>query len=210
MAEIPNTNDQKMFEIMQEIDDKSIPNKNKIPNMSGLNTEYAHANKWWMYIPISNVLGKKFSNLELNLTRFSIPQMTMGSTSVSFKSYQYEFPTHVVDAETKQITVEYLIDEKWNNYRSLFKWCSGAEGQINPVIQTTDVENISMGNLLPCRVYLLDSFRNEIIAFRFENCWIKFFNELALEASNPDEIVHSITFAYSNFTIDELDLEGDK
>ena len=73
MADIPNTNDQKMFEIMQEIDEKSIPNKNRILNMNGLNTEYAHSNKWWMYIPVSNVLGKKFANLELNLVRFSIP-----------------------------------------------------------------------------------------------------------------------------------------
>ena len=67
-----------------------------------------------------------------------------------------------------------------------------------------------MGSLLPCRVYLLDSFRNEVIAFRFENCWIRNFNELSLEANNPDEIAHSFTFVYSNFTIDELDLGGDR
>lgn len=72
MAEIPNTDD-KMFEILQEVEDEGIPNKNKIQNMNGLNTDYAHSNKWWMYIPIQNVLGKKFSNLELNLVRFSIP-----------------------------------------------------------------------------------------------------------------------------------------
>ena len=202
---IPNTTDQIQEEI-DKIDEpyNHVPKDPQILGMTGLNTDYAHSNKWWMYVPVANVLGKKYSNLELNLVRCSIPQILMGSTTVSFKSYQYEFPTHVVDPDTKEITIEYLIDEKWYNYRSLYKWCSGMEGQINKVIDTQDIENISMGTLLPCRVYLIDSFKNEIISFLFENCWIKTFNELALEAANPDEIVHSVTFAYSNFTIEEL------
>ena len=86
-----------------------------------------------------NVLGKKYNNLELNLTRFSIPQLVMGSTTTTFKGYSYEFPTKVIDAESKQIDLEYIIDEKWANYKALFKWCSATEGQINQVIDTSDV-----------------------------------------------------------------------
>lgn len=41
--------------------------------MHGLNTNFSHSNKWVGYFPVANVLGKKYSNLELNLTRFSIP-----------------------------------------------------------------------------------------------------------------------------------------
>jgi hypothetical protein len=48
--------------------------------MQGLNTNFSHANKWVGYFPLANVLGNKYNNLELNLTRFSIPQMVMGST----------------------------------------------------------------------------------------------------------------------------------
>ena len=48
--------------------------------MQGLNTNFSHSNKWVGYFPLANVLGKKYNNLELNLTRFSIPQMVMGST----------------------------------------------------------------------------------------------------------------------------------
>jgi len=39
--------------------------------------------------------------------------MVMGSTSTSFKGYEYEFPTKLIDAGSKEITLEYLIDEKW-------------------------------------------------------------------------------------------------
>ena len=41
--------------------------------MQGLNTNFSHSNKWIGYFPLANVLGKKYSNLELNLVRFSIP-----------------------------------------------------------------------------------------------------------------------------------------
>jgi hypothetical protein len=41
--------------------------------MQGLNTNFSHSNKWVGYFPLANVLGRKYSNLELNLTRFSIP-----------------------------------------------------------------------------------------------------------------------------------------
>jgi len=81
--------------------------------MQGLNTNFSHSNKWVGYFPLANVLGKKYNNLELNLTRFSIPQMVMGSTTTSFKGYTYEFPTHLLDAETKEIVIEYIVDEKW-------------------------------------------------------------------------------------------------
>ena len=39
--------------------------------------------------------------------------MVMGSTSTQFKGYTYEIPTKLIDAESKEITIEYLIDEKW-------------------------------------------------------------------------------------------------
>lgn len=169
--------------------------------MHGLNTNFSHSNKWVGYFPIANVLGKKYSNLELNLTRVAIPQMVMGSTTTSFKGYTFEIPTKLIDSETKEIVVEYIVDEKWQNYKSFFKWCSATEGQLNKVADISDVKSVSMTDFLDCRIWLIDSFKNRIIDFVFENCWIKNFNELQLEANNPEEVHHSLTLAYSNFYI---------
>ena len=58
-----------------------------------------------------------------------------------------------------------------------------------------------MTDFLDCRIWLIDSFKNRIIDFVFENCWIKNFNELQLEANNPEEVHHSLILAYSNFYI---------
>jgi hypothetical protein len=81
-----------------------------LPQSNGLNPTYTTGNKWVGYIPIQNVLGKKWNNLELNLTRFSIPQMEMGAVSTSFKGYEYFKPTKVMDGGTKEINFDYIID----------------------------------------------------------------------------------------------------
>jgi len=60
-----------------------------------------------------------------------------------------------------------------------------------------------MTDFIDCRIWLLDSFKNRIIDFVFENCWIKSFQDLSLEANNPGEVPHTITLAYSNFYIDD-------
>jgi len=96
----------------------------KTPNMTGLNTNFAVGNKWVGYFPLANVLGPKYSNLELNLTHFTIPQMVCGSTTVSYKNYSMEIPDKTIDGDTKEITVEYIVDEKWQNYKSLYLFAS--------------------------------------------------------------------------------------
>lgn len=45
----------------------------KIPKTYGLATEYATANRWVGYFPIANVLGQRYSDLEMNLVSFDIP-----------------------------------------------------------------------------------------------------------------------------------------
>lgn len=68
-----------------------------LPNMMGLNTNLANSNKWIAYFPLEDNLGKKYNNLELHLVRFSLPQMAMSTTTVSYKGYSKEIPTKVMN-----------------------------------------------------------------------------------------------------------------
>ena len=177
----------------------------KSPNMMGLNTNLANSNKWIAYFPLEDNLGKKYSNLQLHLVRFSLPQMVMSSSMVPYKGYQKEIPLKVMNSETKELTLEYLVDQNWNNYKCLFKWMSGIYGTINPTINTSDINGINPTDYVPLRIYLLDNYKKKVIQFYFQNCWIKTFNDLALEASNPEEITHSFTVSYDNYTIEDID-----
>ena len=174
-----------------------------IPSQVGLDMNYTASNKWFAYIPLQNVLGNKYRNLDLHVKSFSIPQMEQSSTEVSFKGYKKTIPTKVINSETKELTIEYIIDAKWFNYKSLYAWMCGITGSYPNV--TDDVtENISPDSYMPVRIYLLDNYKHKIIEFLFQNCWIKTFNDLRLEANNPGEVVGSITMCYDLFSISDI------
>ena len=189
-------------------------------SMTGLDTSRAIANKWIGFIPLQNALGNKFRNLELSLVRFSIPSIQMGTSTTSFKGVSYEVPTHVLNPDTKEITFEYKVSQDWYNYKSLFIWAS-ALAILNPVdakafqaqimhedvVAATRVDRSAIGvftDLLDCRVWLLNNFKQRVVDFTFHNCFIKSFGEIALDYSSTDEVIHSFTMAYSNFTIDSV------
>lgn len=174
-----------------------------LPETNGLNPTYATGNKWVGYVPIQNILGKRWNNLELNLTRFSIPQMEMGSTSTSFKGYEYYIPTKVMDGGSKEITFDYIVDQKWINYKSLYAWMSGLEGNINEVYKTSD-RGIALKDTLDVRVWLIDSFKNRILDLCFYDAWIRIFQDLALESSSTDPVTHSFTMCYSHYELVDI------
>jgi hypothetical protein len=100
--------------------------------------------------------------------------MEMGSTSTSFKGYEYFKPTKVMDGGSKEINFDYIVDAKWTNYKSLYAWMSGLEGNINEVYKTSD-RGISSKDTLDVRVWLIDSFKNRILDLCFYDAWIRVF-----------------------------------
>lgn len=169
----------------------------------GLKRHDAIQNKWIGYVPLQTVLGSEYKNLELRLTRFTMPPMQIGSQTVSFQSYQVEIPTHMINADTKELTFEYIVDEDFENYAALYNWASGIGNYVeiggeNNAINTYGVLSKSM---IPVRIWLLDSYKNVRREFVFEGCWIKQFNDLALDYQNAEEIHHSFTLAYQKFTV---------
>lgn len=191
------------IDYVQSVKNNSIKDQ---PNMYGLKTDYAVSNKWIGYVPLENVLGKKYKNLELHLTNFTLPQQEMTSSVVSYKGYQKEIPTKIMNALTKQLTLEYIVDAKWTNYKSLYAWMSSILGNINPVIVDNDIQSISPSSYIPIRIYLLDQYKRKIVSFLFENCWIKLFNDLSLACNSADEIHHSFVMCYDKYSIEDVEL----
>lgn len=176
----------------------------------GLNVNRAINNKWIGYIPIENALGKKFNNLELDLTRFTIPSINVGTATSSFRGISVELPTRVINPSTREISFEYFVSEDWYNYRALYHWASGL-GIINPATKV-EYENVAQGNaatglendLINCQVWLLNNYKKKILSFTFYNCFIKSFSDLALDYSQTEIVRHSFRMAYSHFTIDDV------
>ena len=101
--------------------------------MFNMEVNYANENKWFAYYALEDVLGKKYKNLNLHLTKFSIPQLMQSSNTVSMRGYEKEIPGKVLMPSTKEVTLEYIVDSDWQNYRSLYALISNINGTINPV-----------------------------------------------------------------------------
>ena len=168
-----------------------------------MDVNYANQNKWFGVFQVEDVLGKKYKNLNLHLTRFSIPQLMTSTTSVSFRGYSKEIPTKVLMPDTKEITIEYIVDSNWENYRALYAMMSNINGTINP-ISTDEKTGILPSEYLPFRIYLLGPYKRKIISFLFENTWIKIFNEISLDVNQPGEVTHSVTIAWDQYRIEDL------
>lgn len=183
----------------------SASNTGKIvePNLYGIGTNYATANKWFGFLPLENVLGPRYKNIDLHLTRFSIPQIQCGSMEVAFRGYKKQIPNKLIDSETKQLTLEYLVDEDWNNYRQLYLWMNSLIGNINQMVEE-EATTITASQYVPLRIYLLDNYKRRTMSFLFTDCWISVFNELALDVNSPQQITHSFTFYYSQMKLENL------
>jgi hypothetical protein len=176
--------------------------------LNGLATNLAVPNKWIALIPLSllakdHAQAKKFNDIELKLTEFSIPQVELGSTTASFKGVTIKLPTKVINPENREIQFSYLIDANWLNYRLLYYWASGI-GIINPTDESSgDIgTGIYASSMIPVHVYLLDSFLKKIIEFKFNNCWISLFSDLLLDCQQPDDkIKHTFTLNYTDYEI---------
>lgn len=193
-----------VFQPQQQISPDEVKTTNMLPQLNGLNTNLTNSNKWYAYFPIESILGRKYNGIELHLVRFSLPQMEMSSTEVSYKGYTKAIPTKVMNPATKELTLTYLVDEYWQNYKALYLWMSSTGGNINNVVANETISPIVPSDYLPLRIYLLDNYKRKRIQFCFSNCWIKLFNEISLEQNNPGEVEASFTCVYDEFKIEEI------
>lgn len=168
-----------------------------------MDVNYANQNKWFAYCPLEDVLGKKYKNLNLHLTKFNIPQLMQGTMETSFRGYSKEMPTKILNPSTKEITLEYIVDADWNNYRALYAFMSNINGTLNPV-STDEKTGILPSEYMPVRIYLLGPYKKKIIQFLFENCWIKVFNELQMDVNQPGEVNHSFTLCWDRYSIEDI------
>lgn len=193
-----------VFQPQPQVSPEEAKTMNMLPQLNGLNTNLTNSNKWYAYFPIESILGRKYNGIELHLVRFSLPQMEMSSTEVSYKGYTKAIPTKVMNPATKELTLTYLVDEYWQNYKALYLWMSSTGGNINNVVANETIQPIVPSDYLPLRIYLLDNYKRKRIQFCFSNCWIKLFNEISLEQNNPGEVEASFTCVYDEFKIEEV------
>ena len=175
------------------------------PNAYSMDVNYAYQNKWYAYFPLEDVLGKSYKNLNLHLTRFTIPQLQQSSSTVSYRGYEKQIPGKVLNPSTKQLTLDYIVDADWSNYTALYSWMSGIVGVINPITTNEqEIKNtVNATDYVPLRIYLVGPYKKKIIQFKFSNTWIEVFDAISLDVNSTSEVTHSFTLVFDEYTIEK-------
>lgn len=173
-------------------------------NAAGLNPTTAVQNKWILYLPFKNVLGDAFQNMELQATQFYLPSINVGVNVASYQGYSIKIPANkLLNAGDKSLKVQYIVDDTWRNYTSLYAWSS----KFAVFGDAVDRDSLTMqyvkaaNDFATIRLWLLSPFKKKIVEFEFYDCWIESFGEILLDCTSSNPIKHDFTVSYSHFTI---------
>ena len=161
-------------------------------------------NKWLCIIPFQTLFPKLDKKAVcFNLASYNLPDMTLGSSDVSFEGATISIP-NFVRSGSKQLTLDYLLSSDWHQWKILSAWINlitqeiGAGANYSPSIGRSQM-------FIPIRVMMISEFKNPVLEIVYHNCWINALGPISLDFTNPtaDHIRHNFTITYTNFTVND-------
>ena len=180
---------------------------NRTHNTYGLDPNYAAENKWYLYLPMKTVIGNAAADLDLAVSQFYLPGVTVETSTASFKGYDIQVPQpRLINPGEKNLKFRYIVNDDWYNYCTLYTWAVklgilNLPTDSNQTIQAAaNAEGTS--KFLTARLYLLSPFKKKIVEFIFEYSFLKDFGELLLTYDDSKPVYHDITLAYNFFKVE--------
>lgn len=166
---------------------------------------FATNHRWIVSIPFS-FLFKCESDVKLSLTQFDIPEISIGTTEVSYKGYSVEQPTGVVQPSNKNISFSYILDSNLKVYWLLYKWIGMFTKDILPVVNGEDEVHVEINDkMITITVVILDEWKKPTFEIKYYDCWIKSFGPLSMSyQDDPIPLNHEFTVAYSRFEVNDI------
>jgi hypothetical protein len=158
--------------------------------------------RWMAILPVNQIFPQERKALSLNLTKFDLPEVEIGSVSVNYLGNFVEIPTKVIQPTAKTIQFSYLVSSDFYQYRILHKWVQfiAYNETIRAPKEVREQAKQMKSVTFPVTVVLLSEFKKPIISIRYNDCWVKQFGTLSLDYQSADEpVIHNFTLAYSNF-----------
>ena len=180
---------------------------NRTSNTYGLDPNYAAENKWYLYLPMKNVIGNAAADLDLAVNQFYLPGVNVGISTASFKGYEIQVPQpKLINPGEKTLKFRYIVNDDWYNYCTLYTWAAklGILNNSTDVNQTIQAAANAEGTsqFLTARLYLLSPFKKKIVELIFEYAFLKTFGELLMTYDDSKPVNHDISLAYNFFKVE--------
>lgn len=169
----------------------------------------ATQSRWMAILPVNQIFPSERKSLSLNLTKFTLPEVTIGSNEVRYQGSFMEVPSRIIDPASKTLEFTYLVSSDFYQYKMLHKWAQFIAYNANqpaPPDVKDRAENL-LNYAFPVTIILLSEYKKPLISIRYNNCWIKNFGPLSMDyQANDEPVIHTFAMSYSNFEfIDVLD-----
>jgi hypothetical protein len=155
--------------------------------------------KWLLVIPFKQI-DENFSvdNIALNLTNFSLPELTIGETEMSIMGKSFNLPTGVRN-EDKNISFSYMLSSNWSQYQLLYKWFSMISNE------DSKFDSSFPNTLLDITVFVLTEFKEPIFSIVFRGCWINRLGSIDFNYQSGEEnIQHEFGINYATYEFQDL------
>ena len=172
--------------------------------------------KFVMVLPIPEFLKKDVSknsrsNNQVNpdSVQFSIYGSIVPKVVVENVPIRYSGQTLNVTSynrpEYDPVTVNFTIDNRFNNYWFIYKWLDKLQddykGYFNAGKDYPKGEVVESEYMADFTIYGLDEYNKKVVQFDYTKAFPTFLGGIDYNYRNPDEIETTFTFSYSQFYV---------
>jgi hypothetical protein len=151
-----------------------------------------------LIIPTLPIAGFPVENLNLRVTNFAIPELTIDTYEIVKRGKKFERPSGV-SGMTKDFQFTYRIDRYYTTYNALTAWMGLIQ---NPVTLTmaSDAGLNGTGGIstyrAPVNITALDTNNNLLNAWSYMGCFPKTHDAIEFDETSGDPITASCTMSY--------------
>jgi hypothetical protein len=180
----------------------------------------ARNDKFILVLDIPKILKQKFNSVlekeySADVIQFScigspVPNISIEQIDVAFGSQVHKTSSNFRSYEN--LTVNFLVDNGWINYFTLFQWINLFNDQKTGIpemnFNLVDIDQpkknqTSLKDLVSTfTTYALDEFNNKLISFQYTNVFPVSLSKVELNYQDATQINSSVTFAFNQLHCD--------
>ena len=167
--------------------------------MSVFNLNKSNATNYQLIFPLlpAEILYEKSKQFSLNVYGTIVPSISLPTEEKHWQGNK-SF-TDTGELTYGQWTLEYVVDSKFSNWLTLYKWMMKIHNNENSPGFVRE-----KGEVIDSSLYIMTNFRQKALILRFHDIWPIELGEITFSKREGQEDLYSqVTFSYDKYVISE-------
>lgn len=175
----------------------------------------ARVNKFVLVLDLPEKLKNnddfKIKQLQFSVTGTIIPEISINDEALRYSGQTMNIPS-VSRPIYNDLTVNFVIDNKWENYLVIYNWINLFNDEKESILDNNNLLDLNITNsseryLDMCKnlsIFVLDEYDNRILKCTYTNAYPKKLNGISFDYSKSEEISSSVTFKFNQFLLSKV------